>query len=213
MKTIYCISGMGADERAFAHIAVPGYELRHIQWKEPLPGEPIAEYAKRMAADIPTPNPVLMGLSFGGMMCIEIAKLIPVAKVVIISSVKSQAELPRWMRLVGRAGLHRIVPLRSFKLLEPLQNRKLGVTNEAERRMAIDYRRNANQRYINWAVHQVLNWQNNWQPTSLYHIHGTRDRMFPIKKVNASHVVPGGGHLMIMNRAAAINAYLQSVLD
>ena len=32
-------------------------------------------------------NPILIGLSFGGMMCIEIAKLIPVEKVILISSI------------------------------------------------------------------------------------------------------------------------------
>jgi pimeloyl-ACP methyl ester carboxylesterase len=212
MKTIFCISGMGADDRAFAHIRVPGHRLRVIQWKEPLRGETLEAYAQRMAAEIEEPQPVLMGLSFGGMMCIEIAKLIPVSKVILISSIKSVAELPSWMRLVGRLRLDKVVPLRSFKLLEPLQNYKLGVTNEAERRMALDYRRNANRRYINWAVNQILNWRNQWQPGQLYHIHGTRDRMFPIRRIGAAHLVQGGGHLMIMNRADEINRYLQSVL-
>lgn len=212
MKTIYCISGLGADERVFQHIAVPGYVLQPLAWKKPLRGETIGAYAQRMAADIIEPNPILLGLSFGGMMSIEIAKLIPVQKVVLVSSIKSANELPQWMRMVGKMGLDRVVPLRSFKLLEPIQNRKLGVTNEAERRMAIEYRRNADRGYINWAVNQVLNWKNDWQPATLYHIHGTKDRMFPIKKVKATYVVEGGGHLMIMNKAAEINGYLRTVL-
>jgi pimeloyl-ACP methyl ester carboxylesterase len=212
MKTIYCISGLGADERVFGNIEVPGYKLHPLAWKKPLRGETIGQYAQRMAADITEPDPVLIGLSFGGMMSIEIAKCIPVHKVVLVSSIKSVNELPRWMRWVGRVGLDRVVPLRSFKLLEPIQNRKLGVTNEAERRMAIEYRRNADRSYINWAVNQVLNWKNDWQPDTLYHIHGTKDRMFPIKKVKASYVVQGGGHLMIMNKSEEINGYLASVL-
>jgi pimeloyl-ACP methyl ester carboxylesterase len=212
MKTIYCISGLGADERVFKHIQVPGYVLQPLAWKKPLRRETIGEYAQRMAADITGPDPILMGLSFGGMMCIEIAKCIPVHKVVLVSSIKSVNELPRWMRLVGRVGLDRVVPLRSFKLLEPIQNRKLGVTNEAERRMAIEYRRHADRSYINWAVNQVLNWKNDWQPSALYHIHGTQDRMFPIKRVKASYVVQGGGHFMILNKSEEINGYLRTVL-
>jgi len=212
MKTIYCISGLGADERAFTHIEVPGYVLQPIKWKVPLPKETIQQYAQRMAADIKEPDPILLGLSFGGMMSIEIAKQLSVDKVILVSSIKSVEELPRWMRWVGKMGLNRIVPLKSFRLMRPIQNYKLGVTNETERRLAIEYRRHANQQYINWAVNQVLNWKNDWQPSALYHIHGTKDRMFPIKKIKASYVVEGGGHFMIMNKATEINQYLRSVL-
>ncbi len=212
MKTIYCISGLGADERVFNNIRVPGYTLQPIRWKRPLPGESITDYALRMSQEITAPEPVLLGLSFGGMMSIEIAKLLPVQTVVIVSSVKSRQELPGWMRLVGRMKLDKLVPLRSFKLMEPVQNYKLGVTNEAERRIALEYRRNADRKYVNWAVNQVLNWKNDWQPSSLYHIHGTKDHMFPFKKVKPSCTIQGGGHLMIMNKATEINQYLAAIL-
>jgi pimeloyl-ACP methyl ester carboxylesterase len=212
MKTIYCISGLGADERVFSNIAVPGYELQPIQWKIPLKHESMEAYARRMLADIPEQKPILMGLSFGGMMSIEIAKLAAVEKVIIISSIKSARELPGWMRFSGRLGLDKIVPLKSFKIMEPIQNYKLGVTNAAERKMAIEYRRNANRTYTSWAINQVLNWKNDWQPATMVHIHGTNDKMFPIKKINANYTVQGGGHLMIMNKAAEINNYLRTIL-
>jgi hypothetical protein len=155
---------------------------------------------------------VLMGLSFGGMMSIEIAKLVEVEKVIIISSIKSANELPGWMRFAGKLRLDKMVPLKSFKVMEPVQNYKLGVTNEEERRMAIEYRRSADSRYTNWAINQVLNWKNDWRPPAIYHIHGTKDRMFPIKKIIPDYTVNEGGHLMIMNKADEINAYLLSIL-
>lgn len=212
MKTIYCISGLGADERVFNKIVVPGYVLQPLQWKIPQKKETLQQYAQRMLEGIKEEKPVLMGLSFGGMMSIEIAKLVEVEKVIIISSIKSVDELPGWMRLAGRLKLDKMVPLKSFKVMEPVQNFKLGVTNEEERRMAIEYRRTADSRYTNWAINQVLNWKNNWQPPAIYHIHGTKDRMFPIKKISPHYTVKEGGHLMIMNKADEINAYLLSIL-
>jgi pimeloyl-ACP methyl ester carboxylesterase len=213
MKTIYCISGLGADERVFSKIAVPGYVLQPVRWKIPLANETLSGYARRMLEEIKDEKPVLMGLSFGGMMSIEIARLVEVEKVILISSIKSAAELPGWMRFVGKLRLDKVVPLKSFKIMEPVQNYKLGVTNEEERRMAIEYRRNADRRYTNWAINQVLNWKNDWQPASIYHIHGTKDRMFPIKKITPSYTVNDGGHLMIMNKAEEINKYLLSILS
>ena len=90
MKTIYCISGLGADERAFSKLKIDGYSLRVIPWLMPEPGETIQHYATRMRAIIDDPEPILMGLSFGGMLCAEIAKQIPVQKLILISSVKSK---------------------------------------------------------------------------------------------------------------------------
>ena len=87
MKTIYCISGLGADERAFSKLKVDGYALKVINWLIPEPNETIEHYASRMRAGITEENPVLMGLSFGGMMCTEIAKQIPVSKIIIISNI------------------------------------------------------------------------------------------------------------------------------
>ena len=95
-KHIYLISGLGADERVFSRLEFPaGYETHFLPWIQPLtPTEPIEEYAARMARRILHPNPVLLGLSFGGMMSIEIARHIPVERVVLLSSVKQKQELP-----------------------------------------------------------------------------------------------------------------------
>lgn len=112
MKTIYCISGLGADERAFSKLNVEAYQLKVIPWLQPLQKETIEAYAKRMMVAIDEENPILMGLSFGGMLCIEISKQIAVQKIIIISSIKSYTELPLWMKAAGRLKLNKIVPIR-----------------------------------------------------------------------------------------------------
>jgi len=56
-----------------------------------------------MREKITEPDPVLIGLSFGGIMCTEIAKQIPVEKIIIISSIKHSGELPFWMKVTASA--------------------------------------------------------------------------------------------------------------
>src|SRR4051812_39165414 len=116
MKTIYCISGLAADERAFSHLRMDGHTVHYLPWLTPLPREPIGDYATHMSSVIQEERPILVGLSFGGMMSIEIAKLRPVAKLVLISSIKSRRELPLWMKLAGKLRLNRIFPLQSSRL-------------------------------------------------------------------------------------------------
>jgi len=212
MKKIYCISGLGADETAFARLHVPGYELVHLPWLLPVKNETIEHYAERMSKNIVDENPVLMGLSFGGIISIEIAKHIPAGKVILISSVKSSKEIPVWMKLAGKLKLNRLMPLRPYKIFEPLQNYNLGAKSPEEKEMARTFRRNVSQQYLDWAINQVLNWKNSWQPGSLYHIHGNADKLFPIKKINANFIVNNAGHLMIMNRSKEVNQFLSSIL-
>ncbi|MCX6318776.1 MAG: alpha/beta hydrolase [Bacteroidetes bacterium] len=209
---IYCISGLGADEKVFTNLSVNGCSLQYVPWLKPQKKETIVSYATRMAAQIPDPSPVILGVSFGGMMGIEIAKLIQVKQLYLISSIKSVAELPSWMRIVGKMKLNKLLPTRSYKYTEKVDNNRLGVSTQEERDMVRAYRRNADPQYLEWAINEVVNWKNNWQPDHIIHIHGDRDKIFPIKKLQNIHVIPEGTHMMIFNRAAEIGAHIEKTL-
>jgi len=214
MKNIYCISGLGADEKAFARLRVEGHQFVHLPWLMPEGNEPIGQYAGRMAALVKEDKPVLMGLSFGGIMSIEIAKKLPAATVILISSVKSSSEMPLWMRTAGKMKLNKILPLHaSTKLLDPVQNLFMGVTNEKEKEMVRAYRANVPKPYLNWAIHQVLNWKNDWKPTALYHIHGDADRIFPVRNIQPNYLIKNGGHFMIMNKSKEVNQSLYDIFN
>jgi esterase/lipase len=184
-----------------------------LPWLIPTINESIEAYAKKMLASIHEPNPILMGLSFGGMMCVEIAKLMPVKHIVIISSIKTNIELPLWMKVCGKLRLNKIIPIKQYKLLQPVQNKRLGVTTSQEKNLANYYRSNINQQYLKWAVQQILNWQNKIIPTYITHIHGDKDKMFGIKNIQASMVIKNGGHFMIMNKANEISKAIVNALN
>ncbi len=203
---------MGADEKAFDHIHLAGYELVYLPWLTPQRGEAIQDYAARMCLAIKEDKPVLMGLSFGGMIGIEMAKLIDTHKIILISSIHSKKQMPRWMRVAGKLKINRLIPMRPYKILESIQNRRMGVTTKAERELVNNYRKNTSQVYIDWAINEILNWKNEWQPPGLYHIHGDADKIFPIQKLTPTHTVKAAGHLMIFNRAAAVNKYLKAII-
>jgi pimeloyl-ACP methyl ester carboxylesterase len=213
MKHIYCISGFGADDKLFSKFDLHDHRVHFIHWNIPAGNETIGEYAENLTHQIHHENPVLLGLSFGGMMCIEIAKIIPVQLVILISSIKSFHEMPYWMRLSGKLKLDKIFPMKSFKFFEPLENYNLGIETETEKMLVTAYRNNIDQRYTDWAIDKILNWNNEWKPANLFHIHGDHDRIFPIKKIKADHIVADGGHFMIMNKAELVNAVLNQALQ
>jgi predicted esterase YcpF (UPF0227 family) len=80
---IYFIPGLAAGPEIFEHLTLPDslYDLHYLQWKMPLhQEETIANYAMRMCEDIQHKNPVLIGVSFGGIMAQEMSQFITTKK-------------------------------------------------------------------------------------------------------------------------------------
>jgi hypothetical protein len=121
--------------------------------------------------------------------------------------------MPFWMRLAGKSKLNKFFPLKSFRIIEPIENYNLGIENSDELELVREYRRNIGQQYTNWAIHQILHWKNEWQPGDLIHIHGDKDHIFPIKNIKADYIIAGGGHFMIMNRTERVNGIIKELLS
>src|SRR6185295_12662907 len=98
---IYILSGLGADERVFKSIDFGNHEIHFIQWVPPLLNESIEEYSKRISTQIKSPRPILIGLSFGGMMAVAISKHIETEKIILIASAKTKKEIPFYFRTIG----------------------------------------------------------------------------------------------------------------
>lgn len=212
MKHIYCISGFGADERVFSKLDFGGNEVHFIQWKIPEKNEIFPHYVRRMADEIRHLNPVLIGLSFGGMMAVEIAKIVPVSKVILLSSIATVLEMPWYMKIAGKLKLDKIFPLRPSKLLAPLENYNLGVKTPEEKKLVESYRKNIDPYYTSWGIDKIINWKNKSVPENLVHIHGDKDHIFPLRYVKADYVIAGGGHLFLMDKAAEVNEILKKEL-
>lgn len=213
MKHIYCISGFGADERVFRKVDFGENEVHFIQWKIPTKHESIESYTKRMQQEIVHPNPVLIGLSFGGMISVEISKLISVEKIILVSSICDRHELPLFMKIAGTFRLNRLIPMKPYPILEPIENYNLGVENKEEKLLLRDYRHNLNLQYSNWAMNEIVNWKNEWHPPNYIHIHGTKDHIFPIRYIkHPDYTIKNAGHLLLMNNADEANEILKKEL-
>lgn len=218
MKEVFCISGLGADDRIFSKLEIPGMRLRFVKWVQPEPDESIIHYAARMCSQVEAEQPVLAGVSFGGMMAIEMAKQIPCSAVILISSVKTTDEVPGWMRSFGQYGIERILPSRSLasyralKMVRPVQNYFLGAHTPEEKKIANEFRDKVDPVYLKWAISQVFRWRNTWLPEKVVHVHGARDHIFPIKKIKDAKVIIDGGHFMVMNRYDQISKIISAAL-
>lgn len=212
-QRIYCISGLGANEQVFSKLQLENIELVFLNWLVPMVNEPIESYAKRMFQDVKEEHPLLMGVSFGGMICIEIAKLFEIKKLILISSVKQKTEIPFWFRTAATLQLHRFIRPETAKILSPFENYFLGVQGIDEKKMTNTFRKQVDKNYLRWAIHQIVHWSNVTIPSNCLHIHGTGDRIFPSRYVKADYLIQNGGHFMVYNKASEISPIINRELS
>lgn len=215
-KHIYLISGMGSDERIFRYLRFPKeYIVHHLHWLPTIPGESIADYAARMAKGIEHDNPCLLGVSFGGMISLEIARQRPVEKVILISTIKHTSEKPGYFGWVKRLGLLALLKLPDtliFRRRNFIVKRFLNIETAEDRQLISDYIQKTSYDYLRWAIPVVIHWENEFVPSSFIHIHGNKDIPFPVRNIKPTHTIAGGGHFMVHNRAAQINEILSKEL-
>ncbi|MEJ7666163.1 MAG: alpha/beta hydrolase [Hymenobacter sp.] len=175
----YLIPGLGADERVFRRLRLPG-PRRVLPWLPPQsPTEPLAHYAARLAAEVPPDKPCwLVGVSFGGLLAQEIGRLRPLARVVLISSLGGPHELPPLLRLAGATGLHRLLPFSMLKWLPRLAQWFFGARGGPEYRLLRQILRDTDLAFARWATAQLLAWRGPGLAGAV-RIHGTRDRLLP----------------------------------
>jgi pimeloyl-ACP methyl ester carboxylesterase len=212
MKT-YFISGIGADYRLFTHIRLPeGFETRYIHWITPDPEESLPSYARRLTAQIDTSEPyTLIGFSLGGFMAVEIAKIFPPVCTILISSVPISPNLPLYYRRAHRLQLQKLATPTLMKALATFKQR-MTMRSREDFKIMREVIWAGDDRFIAWAIDAVVNWKNDKIPQPFFHIHGTWDDVLPIRFTKPTHIVPRGGHNMIMSHAPIINGLLSEIL-
>jgi pimeloyl-ACP methyl ester carboxylesterase len=211
-KTLYLFSGLGADERAFHRLDLSRYSVVFIRWISPNKGETIESYATRLLKQITTPDPVLIGLSFGGMMAVEVAKQIRTEKVILIASAKTKKEIPLYYRLAGKIYLHKLLPAKILKWPNVMAYWLFGVTAAEDKLILAQILNDTDPHFLRWAIGKVARWKNTTELPNIKHIHGTDDRVLPFRFVNSNVAIYKGGHLMTLNKAAELSQQIKLLL-
>ena len=212
MKPIYIFSGLGADERVFQDLDFSPYDPVFIQWSQTTAKQTIEQYAAELAKQIEIDKPVLIGLSFGGIMAIELAKIIDTEKLILIASAKTRIEIPSYFRLAGHLNLHKLFPSRFLKHPGFIGNWFFSVQTKNEKKMLANILHDTDPKFLKWAINQIVKWKNKTIPQNTYHIHGTADRILPYRFVHADFKITNGGHFMTVNKSVEINKLLRTLL-
>ena len=212
---VYFLPGLAANSSIFKHIQLDTnvFEMHFLEWMIPFEDESISDYAIRFCEKIKHANAILIGVSFGGIIAQEMNLVYDFRKIIIISSVKARHELPLHLQLAGKTKAYKLLPTSLFaQNIDLLSKYAFGKPIVKRLDLYKQYLSITDKRYLDWAIKQVVSWNQEVSEPNLVHIHGDQDIIFPIENMKDCIVVEGGTHIMILNRYKWLNENLPKLM-
>ncbi|MBI3221093.1 MAG: alpha/beta hydrolase [Bacteroidetes bacterium] len=206
-KDVYLLSGLGADKRIFDRLDLSGYKVHYIDWIKPLPDDTMKSYAQRLSSQIKSPQPILIGVSFGGMMATEIAAQVATEKVILISSARDATAIPFYFQMLRYFPIHWWVPIQWMKKGNALQDWIFGMKQKEDKELLRSILAATDPFFLRWAIHQIITWNKRSEPLAIAQIHGDSDRLLPFRQADFS--VPDGGHLIVHTHAPIVSQWIR----
>jgi len=206
--------GMAAGHTIFEYIKLPSdqFLIHYLDWIIPEPKESFTQYAEKMSKEVTEENPILIGVSLGGLLVQEMTKYILVRKVIIISSVKSKHELPKRMLFAKYTRIHKLLPTGLVQNVELLAKYAFGESVTKRLDLYERYLSIRDKLYIDWCIDCLVNWDQEVPPANLVHIQGDKDAVFPIINIKNCITVENGTHTMIIHRFKWFNENLPTII-
>ncbi|MCH1558464.1 MAG: alpha/beta hydrolase [Flavobacteriaceae bacterium] len=210
---VYFMPGMSANSLIFERIKLQHkFKLHFLEWIQPEKDESLNSYAKRLSLKIVHDNPILVGVSFGGVIIQEISKIIDVRKLIIISSIKSKKEMSNSMKFAKKTKSYKLLPVSWLDDFESLMAFVFGPKIKRRVDLYRKYLSVRNKHYLEWSIEKIINWDQEKSLENIIHIHGTKDSIFPVSNIKNYIPVKNGGHAIILKNADWLNDYFSENL-
>ena len=146
------------------------------------------------------------------MLATEIVNRNPHARMIILSSVAASQQLPFYYRIAGKIRMHKLIPVSLIKSASLMKRLFTAETAEqkAYLKMAI---REVDSGFIRWALDAIVKWKGSAANSHYVHIHGSRDAVLPVRFTRPTHILKGGGHLMILTRNIEISEIIKEYVS
>ena len=211
---LYLMPGMAASSSIFEKIKLPEdvFEVHLLDWIMPERSESLKNYAKRMSKFVKHDKAVLIGVSFGGILVQEMAQFLELRKIIIISSVKSNKELPNRMKIAKTTKAYKLIPTGLLSNVEALTKYAFGTMVKERINLYKKFLTMSDKVYLDWAIEQVVCWERTIADDNVIHIHGDNDSVFPVHNIKNFINVNAGTHIMIVNRYKWFNENLPEII-
>jgi pimeloyl-ACP methyl ester carboxylesterase len=213
--TLYLIPGQGADARLFNNLKIEEAEIKVLTFLVQEKNESLADYARRMAAQIDTTQKPFFigGSSLGGMICIEMAKFMHPAHIFLFSSAKTRQELPFRYRFQKFIPIYKILPARLIKRMAIFVQPRVEHQVWEERSIFRTMLESKNTKFMKRSIHCICTWDNNEIPVNVTHFHGSKDRTLPFRNIKNADMINNGSHMLVYFNGLEIGKKMDAIIQ
>ncbi len=213
---IFFIPAFGTDSTIYQNIILKDSIYKKSAFIEWLPvnnSQNFEDYSKRLISYYKiSEGDIVVGVSLGGLIAIEINKIIALKKIISISSLITVAEYPLLFKFLKLTKLYLLFSPRLVKFCLDLIIPFYG-TNFRKYLWFRKVFKNSDNQFLRWSFKNIINWKNIERPENIVHIHGEIDPLFSIKNSTmVNYVIPKGSHAMIRFQAEKISKILNKEL-
>ena len=88
----------------------------------------------------------------------------------------------------------------------------MGTKSKGQKALMRHFLSQTDPQFVRWAIDAIINWGNFERPKDLFQIHGSNDKMFPVKYTKPDFVIENGSHFMVWVKADEVSRKLGEVL-
>jgi pimeloyl-ACP methyl ester carboxylesterase len=206
------VPGLNGDHRVFSQQSLAFPDALIVAWIAPRADEGLQQYAARLARSLDLSGPcVVAGVSFGGIVALEMARYLDARMCILIASSRDPQGLPYILRLLRPVAARVPLPLVTGSVIAGWATACAALPDVRRRIRRLSPEQKTFQR---WALRALLT----WHPTtpaacSILQVHGDRDNRFPDGASRAERVVHGAGHLVTLTHGDEVNQILQGAVQ
>lgn len=213
MAIIYAIPGFGCTKLLFERPDFSPHTLKVPDWPKPEKDYTLKQYAEQFLPQIDTSQPYyLLGVSFGGMLCVELGEMLSPEGIILISSAKNKYELPFPIRLLKYFPVHIFISEKMMKRLALMFRRIIGF-QKSLKPLFMQMMDSMPPGFFYYCLDYIACWDRKTNTKPISHIHGNADYLLWYRNIKQlQYPVEGGTHAMIVNRPREINLILKKII-
>lgn len=214
LSKIFFIPGLGANEMVFDNIGDLPLEKVNIKWLDNQGDESINSYAQRLiATNKITKEDTVSGLSFGGIIAQEIARILNLDKVVLISSFRDINDLRSIYRFGLKTGLYRLTPNFRIPVVDEIVAYNLNSENQNSKPILKKMLEQTDYELLKWSLQKIaelpLKPDDNF---IVHHIIGNNDKIMKTWQNEHTTVIDDGSHFMVYEKAGEVTKAIIEIL-
>ena len=132
----------------------------------------------------------------------------PQKKLVLISTVNSDKEIPAYIKLFAKTGITQLAPVQMIKNNSWMSHLLFGAQNKSDKAFLDGLIDQIHPYYFKWSTTQIGKWKGNYSFSNQIRVHSKTDRIFPSPKNGFIDLWLPGGHFAVFISGKKLSTFL-----